>query len=262
MFESIINCDSQILVEKALEFAKNEDYTNYAIHLTMACNLNNEEATRMISQDSFRKLLMKQDFNVTRHFYQETSKFPTSANNLGYVFELELDYEKAFQLYQFASDKGLISATYNLATCYSRGRGVPRDVEKCVELCKLCVQKGHINSMLNLGNIYYNKKDFEKALKYYEMAHDVDHLIVLYQNYKIRDKKYVTEYLLNLGKEELLKKIYKYDDFDINFLKENHEMKKELHKLKTENAEMKSHILASPDGPLYFEALEQWKHRL
>lgn len=45
-------------------------------------------------------------------------------------------------------------------------------------------------------------------------------------------------------------------------LKEGFELKKENEKLKIENEEMRNHILASPDGPLYFEALQEWKNRV
>ena len=57
MFQEIINLDANTLLEKALEFAKNKDYTNYAIHLTMACNLNSEKAMKVFDEDSLKDRL-------------------------------------------------------------------------------------------------------------------------------------------------------------------------------------------------------------
>ena len=266
MFEEIVNADSNLLLEKALEFKKNEDYTNYAIHLTMACNLNNEEAMKICAEDCIERLLKKQDFNVTKHFYEATLDFPYSANNMAHIYNngltVEINYEKARKLYQFASDRGLISATCNLALLYSR----QQDLEKAIELYNICIGNGHFNSIINLGTIYYNKKEFQKAVEYYEMASKIhvdigiECLVILYKNNpNVRTKGYVTEYFLNLGRENCLKQIYKYENFEIEMLKQRYDMKKENEKLKTENQEMRNHILASPDGPLYFEALEEWK---
>ena len=269
MFEEILNTDSTSLLEKALEFKKNADYTNYAIHLTMACNLNNEDAMKICAEDCIDKLLKKQDFNVTKYFYEATLEFRYSANNMAHIYSngltVEINYEKARKLYQFASDKGLISATYNLALLYNR----KQDQEKAVELYNICIRKGHFNSIINLGTIYHNRKEFEKAVEYYEMASKIhvdigiECLVILYKNnHNVRNKDYVTEYFLNAGKENCLKEIYNYKDFEIEMLRERFDMKKENEKLKIENEEMRNHILASPDGPLYFEALEEWKRRV
>lgn len=272
MFVKIINTDPETLLKKALQFKNNADYTNYFICLTMACNLNNRESVEEFKKNCL-ELFPQQDFNVTRHFYQETLNFSYSSNNMGYLYEEGLgvmkNYEKAVKLYQFAVDKGLDISMQSLAKCYEEGKGVEKNLNKAIELLKMGIDIGDPACMNDLGHTYNNKlKNYDMAIKYYEMAIDknyeisLSNLINLYKRRKfLRDKKCVVNYFIKIGKENCLKDIYFYDDEDIVLLKERFNFEQELQKSKKENAEMKTHILASPDGPLYFEVLEQWKNK-
>ena len=271
MFEEIINYNSTSLLEKAEEFKKNADYTNYFIHLTMACNLHNDKAIEMFKKDW--EVFDKQDFNITRHFYQETLNFPYSVNNMGYLYEFGYGVlpilEKAVELYQIGVEMKCDIAIHNLAVSYREGKGVQQNIDKAIELFELAVSLGNSSSMNSLAFTYSNKlKNYEMAIKYYEMAINEKHeaalknLIYLYQNNKVKDKKYVIDYFMGICQEKYLKDIYNYNEEYIQVLRENYDMKKENEKLKTENDEMRNHILASPDGPLYFEALQEWKKRV
>jgi TPR repeat protein len=287
MFENITSGDPTILLGKASESKEKKDYTNYFIHLIMACNLNNKKAIGIFANICKNEFL-QQDFTVTKHFYQETINFPYSMNRMGYLYEYGLgvtqDLKKSTELYQFGVDNGLVISMYNLALSY-RDRilgfgeqnlqtydrmGVKQNIEKSIQLFKMAVKMGHCSSMNSLGVTYETKiKNYDLAIKYYEMAANekyemaTNNLADLYKKMKnLRDKKYVINYFFSIGKEEKLKFIYNYDDEDISLLKDRFEFSKENEKIKVENREMKNHILASPDGLLYFEALEEWKKRL
>ena len=275
MFQEIINSTPEVLLEEALEFVENKDYTNYAIHLTMACNLNNEEAIKYYMEDCESvRLFDRQDFDFTKNFYEATLDFPCSINNLGYMYKRGLavtqNLQKATELFQSVSDKGFFLGTLNLASCYEEGSGIDKDIDKAIQLLKICIDKGCYSAMNNLGVLYkVEKKNPDMAIHYYEMALSnkcdnvaLENLSNLYRNKpNVRPKEYVTNYFLSIAKEDFLKEIYNYGDFEIMTLKERFELQKELEKYKKENVEMKNHILASPDGPLYFEALQQWKNR-
>ena len=270
MFSEIINANANTLLEKAIEFKKNEDYTNYFIHLTMACNLQNDKAIKMFKEDCL-EIYGKQDFSITRHFYQESLNFPYSVNNMGYLYEHGLgvvqNLKKAVELYQIGVGMKCDISMHNLAFCFREGNGVKQNIDKAIELYELAASLGNSSSMNSLGFTYENKlRNYDMAIKYYEMAANrnfemgLQNLIALYQKSEVkRDKKYVVNYFLTVGKEKALTQIYNYDKEDLGMLKERFELEKENEKMKIENREMRNHILASPDGPLYFEALKQWK---
>ena len=248
MFEDIINADSDSLLEKALEFKKNADYTNYFIHLTMACNLHNEKAIEMFKEDC-AEMYGKQDFSITRHFYQESLNFPYSVNNMGYLYEHGLgvvqNLKKAIELYQIGVDMKCDVSMHNLAFCFREGNGVKQNIDKAIELYKLAVSLGNSSSMNSLGFTYENRlKNDDMAIKYYEMAATknfemgLQNLITLYIKVRnIRDKKYVVNYFLTIGKEKALTQIYNYDKEDLDMLKEGFESKKKLEKTKTKKCE-------------------------
>jgi TPR repeat protein len=273
MFENITSGDPTILLGKASESKEKKDYTNYFIHLTMACNLNNKNAIEIFCTDSVN-LFHKQDFNVSRHFYQETIKFPYSANNMGFMYEYSLGViknpEKAIELYQYSVDQGIVFIN-NLAICYRDGIGTKKDINKAIKLYK---ENGSAESMHEIGFIYEKEhKNIGKAIKYYEKAvkkgdkFSLKELTALYRTTqrkspKIKTNEYVINYYVSLGKEKYLSTIFGYSTEHIQTLIENFEMRKENESLKKENREMKNHIMASPDGPLYFETLGEWKKRL
>lgn len=216
MFEEIINDNSTSLLEKAEEFKKNADYTNYFIHLTMACNLHDEKAIEMFKEDSCIEMFGKQDFTITRHFYQVSSNFPYSVNNMGYLYEQGLgvvqNLKKAIELYQIGVGMKCDISMQNLAFCFREGNGVKQNIDKAIKLYELAVSLGNSCSMNSLGFTYANKlRNFDMAIKYYEMAVNknfefaLQNLITLYQKPDvkgIRDKKYVVNYFLTIGKRK------------------------------------------------------------
>ena len=130
-------------------------------------------------------------------------------NRLGLCYKkglgAKIDPQLEIEAYGNASDKGFIWGTYNLAACYTFGRCVDKDMEKAFTLLNkkgvrnlscaqnllgLCymhgktrldirkglmfyrkaASKGNTDAIMNLGNHYFLKKNYGKAIKFYLKA--------------------------------------------------------------------------------------------
>lgn len=54
-------------------------------------------------------------------------------------------------------------AQYKLADLYLSGEGAPQDQSKALEWFEKSANQGNVNAASQLGNIYYNQKDYDKA---------------------------------------------------------------------------------------------------
>ena len=77
-------------------------------------------------------------------------------------------YPKAFKLLQKASDLGDINAKYNLALMYYRGDGTKQDIPKSLELLEVAASQGHEKAFQNIGRIYMQVIEFDKATYWLE----------------------------------------------------------------------------------------------
>lgn len=130
-------------------------------------------------------------------------------NRLGLCYKkglgTEINPQLEIEAYGNASDKGFIWGTYNLAACYVSGRCVNKDIAKAFTLLNkkgvrhlscaqnllgLCymhgktnsdvrkglsyyrkaANKGNTDAIMNLGNHYFLKRNYGKAIKFYLKA--------------------------------------------------------------------------------------------
>lgn len=182
------------------------------------------------------------------------------------------NYERAKELFETAINLGSIRAISLLAGLYCLGRGVPKDIKKAKELTELAVKKGDVNASVILGLMWQDgrgcEKDFRKARELFESALEKNHptamnrLLILYRDTELKNERdYVINYFNEIGKLDKIKLIYNYDDFVIKLIKENLDQKNRIKALEQDNNEMMDHIMASPEGSLFFEARDDWKRR-
>ena len=182
------------------------------------------------------------------------------------------NYGKAKELFETAIELGSISAISLLANLYCYGKGVPKDFKKAKELTQMAVDKGDVNALVVLGLMWQEgtggEKDIKEARKLFEAALEKNHptalnrILILYRDTDLKnDRAYVIDYFNKINKLDRVKLIYKYDDWVIDLIKENLEMKNRIKGLENDNSEMQDHIMASPEGSLFFEAREDWKRR-
>ena len=98
---------------------------------------------------------------------------------LGCEYYEKEDYQKAYKLLKKAADAGNTDAQYQLGNCYYEGTGVEQNTETAIELYEEAAEEGNEdarNSLseicYSLGNIYYDKTDYEKAVEWYKKASD------------------------------------------------------------------------------------------
>ena len=73
------------------------------------------------------------------------------------------DFKKAFELLTISSNNGDINAKYNLALMYYQGDGIDINVTKTLELLDEAASKGHKGALQNVGRIYMQMINFDKA---------------------------------------------------------------------------------------------------
>ena len=254
---------------------------------TKALQYKYELAQDMLFKDEDMK---KQNYSKTLEFYIGTvyvydniiygkkvenfcNKNGYSIAYLGYMYDFGYGVTqnglKALELHEKAIIRGVAYSMNSLGYAYDNGTVVVRDYIKAAELFELAVEKGYSHAMSNLALLYQYgtgvTKNLIEAIELFEMAinkgdNDVIHnLVILYKDNKDEiDEDIIIKGLSKINQLDCLKEIYGYNDDCINFIKKvlNHE--KEIDELKKENDELKKHIMASPDGELYFEAKKHW----
>ena len=84
--------------------------------------------------------------------------------------------EQAYNWYLKAAENGHATAMHNLACCFMNGQWVERDLDLAKEWFERACENGAKESYLPLGNLYYYYEpyDYEKGLKYFELAAEND----------------------------------------------------------------------------------------
>lgn len=84
------------------------------------------------------------------------------------------DFSKAFLWYAKAAPQGHVSAQNNLATLYTRGKGVERNHGEAVKWYRVAAMAGNDGAQNNLGWMYQNgmgvPKDYQQALSWYMLS--------------------------------------------------------------------------------------------
>ena len=94
-----------------------------------------------------------------------------------YGREVQVDYEKAFELLSAASEKGASRALVNLARMFAEGLGTSKNLPKAIRLYE-AVANAEPRAQLELGRIYSRGADVpvndEAALKHYSAIADME----------------------------------------------------------------------------------------
>ena len=83
------------------------------------------------------------------------------------------EFNKAFDYYMLAKDKGLIEAIYKLGIMYANGYGTSFDTKEATKYFKISAHNGNSDALIQLAKIesyIWMYTDIPAAVKYYEMA--------------------------------------------------------------------------------------------
>lgn len=93
---------------------------------------------------------------------------------LAHIDEHFMPLEQRVAKWQAAAKKGNVHAQYSLGAAYSLGDGVPKDMNKAIELFKKAAKKSDADAAFNLGVIYMTGDgvpvDNQQAKTYFEQA--------------------------------------------------------------------------------------------
>ena len=234
---------------------KEKNYDKYIMKMTTSADEGWAEAIKELEDEYTNCLsrLMSQNYATTLKFY-EGRENPYSLYALGvYYHYVNINFDKAIPIYRKLVEENFGLAFNTLGYMYLLGQGVDVDYKIAVKYFKM-TKHGYNN----LGYMYQKgfgvKLNLDKAIKYYKLAIEngnfvgISNLRCLYKTYSPPDDNEVIDYFIKIGYKHELKHIFSFDNLLDIILKQ-----------KKENQEMKNHILASPEGPLYFEALAAWK---
>ena len=88
--------------------------------------------------------------------------------------DVEIDFEKAFDLLSAASAQGASRAACNLARMYADGLGIPKNPSMAIRLYEKAAEAGDLFSQVELGRIFSRGADLpadpDSALRWYQIA--------------------------------------------------------------------------------------------
>ena len=237
---------------KAQKFKK-EDYEEYIMALTEAADKGYGQAIEELEDEYINRTnITHQTYKITLPFYEKCDGSYSRFAICEYYHHTKNNYEKALSLYLKLADENFGMAINAVGYMYLRGQGVEQDYKMAVKYFK--TSKYGYN---NLGYMYQKgfgvKLNLDTAIKYYKLAiadknlNGIGNLVEVCKTYRYDDDE-IINYFIEIGHKNELHKI-----FPSNYLLDM------VLQLKQENQEMKNHILASPEGSLYFEALADWK---
>ena len=275
--DTIYNLSGAELYNLAQTFYLNNNIDAYIIHRAMAANNNYPEAI-----DNFHnKIFGQQQTPITVQFFKDTTYNNNLINNgysiycLAWIYQeaiiVEKNYTLAFELYQKAMKKNIGLAFNNLGFMYDNGMGVEKDYKKSAELYQTAMEKKISVAFNNMAFMYWKGLgidiDYNKAIKLFKKAinkndtYARNNLIVLFKELSV-SKIEIIQHLYEINGLEYLKNLYGYDDFTIETIQQNIELKDKNSKLEKEISDLNMHIESSPEGKLYLEAKQEWYNNI
>jgi len=124
------------------------------------------------------------DYEQAKKWYSSAqTNYAPAAVALGFVYDtVEDDYQHALAGYELAAKSGDSVGQFNAGLIYAKGKGRPVDFAKAVDMYTKAAEQGHIQAMVQLGDVYLNGlHDQEKALDWYKKAADLGDRDALYQ---------------------------------------------------------------------------------
>jgi len=232
------------MYKQALDYKEKGDMDNYLLCLLQS---NEDEAEKeyddiLDDEDLLNKINLSKILPIIEKLAEENKE---NADKIQYVIAhlyfhgigVKQDDGKAIHYYTLSANNNNLHAQFELACIYGDCYGGDYiNMEKAIYYYNLCIEKKYTCAMNNLFLLYLEHKNYDRAVYCY-------HLCIKYGNK-------ISEHILAHLPE-------------IEFVK--YELKQKItenEKLRKENEQLKAHIIASPDGELYFEAKSHYDDQL
>jgi hypothetical protein len=287
--------DSHTIHSLAVAYYDKSDYCNYVICLLESAGRDHIESIEELYDDNLLGVI-----NMLRGeiFSSKFEDYLSNKNNKNthdyYVFGcliIRKDVNKGIEYFIMSIGLGNDRAAYHLGWIYENGVCEPNTTYNiiiqpnqllAIQYYKQSANNNNVRAICALGR-HCQSENNDMAMQYYKNAIEIYKintngkiyyraLKLLYELYKSTWPKYFGDafkYLYPINQMKYIKDLYNVEQLDANFLAEminQKKMIKELLKenktLRKENADMKRHIDASPDGKFYYEAMESWNDNL
>lgn len=101
-----------------------------------------------------------------------------SCFDLGNLYDVKQDYNKAMEFYSKSCEMGEALGCYNLGSLYYNGKGVKQDYKKAREFWSKACEMNNALGCGSLGMLYYKgkgvKQDYKKAMKFVIKTCEID----------------------------------------------------------------------------------------
>ena len=157
-------------IKKAIRFYKLATYQGYALaQHALECTYLNEISNGIDTENNLMEL--------TNLYWYLGDKI--SLDKLGRCYEygygVELNLEKAFELYKHSADLKYAFSQYNLGRCYEYGYGVKKNLKEAFRLYELSANQGHLLAINKIEKCYRKgigtEKNFVKSLRLYSILY-------------------------------------------------------------------------------------------
>jgi TPR repeat protein len=169
-----------------------------------------------------------------------------SINQLGLLYhdggsrnDVNINYIEAFRLFSLAAEANYKPALSNLASMYERGKFVPQDLDKAVDL--------YIRSVFSPDDL-----SWETPISHFESIEKI------FPKLSLETQGNVIKRLLVLKRKDVLLKVTKFSPIAVDSIFAEDAYRQQVESLSLENARMRTHIDASPYGSLFLAALKDW----
>ncbi|RGB36605.1 kinase-like domain-containing protein [Rhizophagus diaphanus] len=175
---------------KIIKYLDNHNVTSQEIYNWLLNNQDNSDSVFLLGVFNHFGIEINVDEQKAFELYQKSSNLKNTLGitSLGYCYEKGIgtfvNKLKAFEFYQKAANLGSARGLYNLGNCYLYGIGVLVNGPKAIELFQMSASLGNLLGMCNLGWCY--KKgigtniDYQKAFELYKKATNLGNYLAQY----------------------------------------------------------------------------------
>lgn len=175
----------QIYPDEKKRFSSEEDYDRFAYPIAAGYFEQSFEQGLSSGFGNYRTIYESEltDLSAERveHFLSKLALAgsPLCCSDYGtWLLDTYDDREaEAFALFKAAYEKGDTLSGYNLGTCYARGAGVEKDLDRAFELYLEAAEAGHTSARFHVGNFYFLgrgnvQQDYRQALRWLRKAYE------------------------------------------------------------------------------------------
>lgn len=196
---------ANMLIKGLVGSCRREELSKGYEYLKRAWELGNIAALNLLGQMSEKGIYpVEKNLNLAITYYNEAASnhYAFAYNNLGHLEEDKGNLEVAFDYYKKAADLGESWACNKVGEMYRLGL-VKRDMEKAFYYYNRALDVNYrilcFYAYYNLAKYFYSVgygeggilKDFDKSVKYYEIAHQHGVMEASIELFKIKTEKYL-----------------------------------------------------------------------